>query len=177
MLNAVEHARDEKDCERYKVEPYVMPGDVYSLAGHIGRGGWTWYTDATAWTYRVWLEEILGFQRRGDTLTIDPVIRKIGLVSVYDTVLRLLFVVSRSRIQTTVLEVSPWWKWMESRQPTRSSRCVTTCRLTKCVLFWELNHQREESSAPGRTFTAYWCVAAAIRPLIRPILVLKIVLE
>jgi cyclic beta-1,2-glucan synthetase len=76
MLNPIEHARDEKDCERYKVEPYVMPGDVYSLAGHVGRGGWTWYTGAAAWTYRVWIEEILGFQRRGDTLTIDPVIPK-----------------------------------------------------------------------------------------------------
>ena len=76
MLNPVEHSRDEKDCERYKVEPYIMPGDVYSLAGHVGRGGWTWYTGAAAWTYRVWLEEILGFQRRGDTLKIDPVIPK-----------------------------------------------------------------------------------------------------
>jgi cyclic beta-1,2-glucan synthetase len=76
MLNPVEHARDERSCERYKVEPYVIPGDVYSLAGHVGRGGWTWYTGAAAWTYRVWLEEILGFQRRGDTLTINPVIPK-----------------------------------------------------------------------------------------------------
>src|SRR6478672_6765822 len=33
-------------------------------------------TGAAAWTYRVWLEEILGFQRHGDTLTIDPVIPK-----------------------------------------------------------------------------------------------------
>ena len=76
MLNPVEHARDENDCERYKVEPYVMPGDVYSLANNVGRGGWTWYTGAAAWTYRIWLEEILGFQRRGDTLTINPVIPK-----------------------------------------------------------------------------------------------------
>jgi cellobiose phosphorylase len=76
ILNPVEHARDENDCERYKVEPYVVPGDVYSLAGNIGRGGWTWYTGAAAWTYRVWLEEILGFQRRGDTITISPVIPK-----------------------------------------------------------------------------------------------------
>jgi cyclic beta-1,2-glucan glucanotransferase len=76
MLNPVEHARDEKDCERYKVEPYVIPGDVYSLAGAVGRGGWTWYTGAAAWTYRVWLEEILGFQRRGDTLRLNPVIPK-----------------------------------------------------------------------------------------------------
>jgi cyclic beta-1,2-glucan synthetase len=76
MLNPIEHARDEKDCERYKVEPYVIPGDVYSLAGNVGRGGWTWYTGAAAWTYRVWLEEILGFHRRGDNLTINPVIPK-----------------------------------------------------------------------------------------------------
>jgi cellobiose phosphorylase len=76
MLNPVEHARDETDCERYKVEPYVMPGDVYSLTGHVGRGGWTWYTGAAAWTYRVWLEEVLGFQRRDDTLTINPVVPK-----------------------------------------------------------------------------------------------------
>ncbi len=74
MLNSVERTRDERNCERYKVEPYVMPGDVYSLAGHVGRGGWTWYTGAAAWTYRVWLEEILGFQRRGDRLAINPVI-------------------------------------------------------------------------------------------------------
>jgi cyclic beta-1,2-glucan synthetase len=53
-----------------------MPGDVYSLAGNVGRGGWTWYTGAAAWIYRVWLEEILGFQRCGDTLTINPVIPK-----------------------------------------------------------------------------------------------------
>src|SRR5438034_11475959 len=53
-----------------------MPGDVYSLAGHVGRGGWTWYTGAAGWTYRVWIEEVLGVQRRGDTLTIDPVIPK-----------------------------------------------------------------------------------------------------
>jgi cellobiose phosphorylase len=76
MLNPVEHARDEKDCERYRVEPYVVPGDVYLLAGNVGRGGWTWYTGAAAWTYRVWLEEILGFHRRGDTVIIDPVIPK-----------------------------------------------------------------------------------------------------
>ncbi len=76
MLNPIEHARDEKDCERYKVEPYVMPGDVYSLASQLGRGGWTWYTGSAAWTYRVWLEEVLGFQRRGDKLIINPVIPK-----------------------------------------------------------------------------------------------------
>ena len=76
MLNPTERARNEKDCDRYKVEPYVIAADIYSLAGQVGRGGWTWYTGAAAWTYRVWLEEVLGFQRRGDSLMINPVIPK-----------------------------------------------------------------------------------------------------
>ncbi|MEO8439167.1 MAG: glucoamylase family protein [Spartobacteria bacterium] len=74
MLNPVEHARDEAETDRYKVEPYAVAGDVYSLADHVGRGGWSWYTGAAGWIYRVWLEEVLGFRRRGDRLTIEPVI-------------------------------------------------------------------------------------------------------
>ena len=74
MLNPIEHARQEKDFASYKVEPYVVAADVSASQGHIGRGGWTWYTGAAGWIYRVWLEEVLGFKLRGDTLTIDPVI-------------------------------------------------------------------------------------------------------
>ena len=48
MLNPVEHAREDEDRECYKVEPYVIPSDVYSLGDHVGRGGWTWYTGAAA---------------------------------------------------------------------------------------------------------------------------------
>jgi cyclic beta-1,2-glucan synthetase len=76
MLNPVEHARDEQAYERYKVEPYVIAADVYALKDHVGRGGWTWYTGAASWIYRVWLEEVLGFKRRGARLMIDPVIPK-----------------------------------------------------------------------------------------------------
>ena len=46
--------------------------------------------------------------------------RKIGRAFVCDIVSRTPFIASRSRIQTTVPEVSPWWNWMESRQPTKS---------------------------------------------------------
>jgi cellobiose phosphorylase len=76
MLNPIEHARAEKDFHRYKVEPYVVAADVYALKNQVGRGGWTWYTGAAGWIYRVWLEEVLGFKLRGDTLTLDPVIPK-----------------------------------------------------------------------------------------------------
>jgi cyclic beta-1,2-glucan synthetase len=46
--------------------------DVYTAAGHVGRGGWTWYTGSASWMYRAALEGVLGFTKRGDTLTIDP---------------------------------------------------------------------------------------------------------
>ena len=56
----------------YKVEPYVVAADVYTAEGQLGRGGWTWYTGSASWMYRVGLEAILGFTKRGDTLPIDP---------------------------------------------------------------------------------------------------------
>lgn len=72
MLNPVEHARTEADVARYVVEPYVVVADIYALQGRVGRGGWTWYTGSASWMYRVWIEDVLGFQRRGDTLFIAP---------------------------------------------------------------------------------------------------------
>jgi cellobiose phosphorylase len=76
MLNPIEHARTETDLDRYKVEPYAVAADVYALRDQVGRGGWTWYTGAAGWLYRVWLEDVLGFKLRGDTFTIAPVIPK-----------------------------------------------------------------------------------------------------
>ena len=72
MLNPLTHARTPEEVAIYKVEPYVVAADVYTADGHVGRGGWTWYTGSASWMYRVGLEEILGFTRRGDTLQIRP---------------------------------------------------------------------------------------------------------
>ena len=74
MLNPIERARTPEDARRYRVEPYAVAADVYALEGHVGLGGWTWYTGSSGWLYRVWLEEILGFRLGGDKLTLDPVI-------------------------------------------------------------------------------------------------------
>jgi len=74
MMNPVEHARTPEDANHYKTEPYVVAADIYALEGHVGRGGWTWYTGSAGWMYRVWLEEIFGFHLRGDKLTISPCI-------------------------------------------------------------------------------------------------------
>jgi len=72
MLNPLTHACTAEDVAIYKVEPYVVAADVYTATGHVGRGGWTWYTGSASWMYRVGVEAILGFQKRGDTLFIEP---------------------------------------------------------------------------------------------------------
>jgi cyclic beta-1,2-glucan synthetase len=74
ILNPVRHALTPPDVERYQVEPYVVAADVYSDAAHAGRGGWTWYTGSAGWFYRIVLEDLLGFRRAGDTLTVSPCI-------------------------------------------------------------------------------------------------------
>jgi cellobiose phosphorylase len=72
MLNPLTHARTPAEVETYKVEPYVVAADVYTAPGQLGRGGWSWYTGSASWMYRVGLESILGFTKRGNALRIDP---------------------------------------------------------------------------------------------------------
>jgi cellobiose phosphorylase len=50
----------------YKVEPYVVAADVYSVVPHAGRGGWSWYTGSAGWMYRLVIESLLGL-----TLQVD----------------------------------------------------------------------------------------------------------
>ncbi|KFL26615.1 glycosyl transferase [Devosia sp. 17-2-E-8] len=73
-VNPVNHALDPVAVARYKVEPYVVAADVYSVTPHVGRGGWTWYTGSAGWMYRAGIEGILGLRRRGDVLIVDPCI-------------------------------------------------------------------------------------------------------
>ena len=74
MLNPINHTRTIADLERYKAEPYVVAADVYAHPQHAGRGGWTWYTGSASWMYRAGLESILGLERRGDRLALNPCI-------------------------------------------------------------------------------------------------------
>jgi cyclic beta-1,2-glucan synthetase len=76
MLAPTLHTPTVEANQLYKVEPYVIAGDIYDLANHVGRGGWTWYTGSASWVYRVWLEEILGFKLRGQTLSLNCSIPK-----------------------------------------------------------------------------------------------------
>jgi cyclic beta-1,2-glucan synthetase len=74
MVNPINRTNSRANVQRYKVEPYVVAGDVYAEPPHVGRGGWTWYTGSAAWLYRAGLEWILGFRVRGMFLSIDPCI-------------------------------------------------------------------------------------------------------
>jgi cyclic beta-1,2-glucan synthetase len=71
-INPISHAATREDAVRYAVEPYVIAADIYSAPSHMGRGGWTWYTGAAAWAWRLGVEAILGIKRVGDELEIDP---------------------------------------------------------------------------------------------------------
>ncbi|MEO8417924.1 MAG: cyclic beta 1-2 glucan synthetase, partial [Methylophilaceae bacterium] len=74
MLNPVNHASRPEEMERYKVEPYVMCADIYVAPPHTGRGGWTWYTGAAGWAYRLAVETLLGLHLEVDRLRIVPCI-------------------------------------------------------------------------------------------------------
>ena len=72
LLNPVNHALTRGAADRYKVEPYVVAADVYSVGAHAGRGGWTWYTGSAAWMYRAGIEGILGIRREAGMLVLTP---------------------------------------------------------------------------------------------------------
>jgi cellobiose phosphorylase len=74
MLNPVNHGSTPAAIEHYKVEPYVMCADIYGAPPHTGRGGWTWYTGAAGWMYRLIVETLLGLQLEVDHLRIAPCI-------------------------------------------------------------------------------------------------------
>ncbi|MEZ0271606.1 MAG: glucoamylase family protein [Methylophilaceae bacterium] len=74
MLNPVNHGSQPDQIARYKVEPYVMCADIYGAPPHTGRGGWTWYTGASGWMYRLTVETLLGLNLEVDRLRIAPCI-------------------------------------------------------------------------------------------------------
>ena len=74
MINPINHTATRAGVLRYKVEPYVVAADVYSVAPHVGRGGWTWYSGSAGWLYRAGVEAILGLRLKDRSLWIDPCI-------------------------------------------------------------------------------------------------------
>jgi cyclic beta-1,2-glucan synthetase len=76
LINPINHSKTPQAALRYAVEPYAVAADVYAVAPHTGRGGWTWYTGSAGWMYRAGLEWILGLRVQGAEFLIDPCIPK-----------------------------------------------------------------------------------------------------
>jgi cellobiose phosphorylase len=72
MILPGSHTADAAAVERYKVEPYVVVADVYSVEPHVGRGGWTWYTGSAGWMYRLLVESLLGIDLKDGKLRFEP---------------------------------------------------------------------------------------------------------
>jgi len=72
MINPIEHSRTKAETEKYKVEPYVIPADVYGQSNLAGRGGWTWYTGSASWFYEAGIKYILGIEIEKGILKVNP---------------------------------------------------------------------------------------------------------
>jgi cyclic beta-1,2-glucan synthetase len=73
LINPLNHAGNQADTSIYKVEPYVIAADVYSVSPQEGRGGWTWYTGSAGWMYRLISDVLLGLKlEEGTRLSFRP---------------------------------------------------------------------------------------------------------
>ena len=72
IINPIRHGDSRDRCSLYKVEPYVMAGDVYSAEPNAGRGGWTWYTGSASWMYQLIVKYLLGVRIKIDRLYFEP---------------------------------------------------------------------------------------------------------
>ncbi len=72
MINPIERARTAEAARLYRTEPYAITGDIGSVEPHVGRGGWSWYTGAASWSWRLAVEKILGIRWLGERLELDP---------------------------------------------------------------------------------------------------------
>ena len=66
------HSDTAEKARVYRLEPYVLAGDVYA-GENRGRGGWSWYTGSAAWLYHAVLTGLMGFEKRGEKARLRPV--------------------------------------------------------------------------------------------------------
>jgi cellobiose phosphorylase len=72
IINPLNHGSTPEEVAIYRAEPYIVAADVYALPPHTGRGGWTWYTGAAGWMYRLFIESLLGLRLDVDKLRFAP---------------------------------------------------------------------------------------------------------
>ena len=76
MINPIEHSNTKEKADKYKIEPYVIPADIYGSQNLLGRGGWSWYTGSSSWYYIAGIQYILGLTIENQNLIFDPCIPK-----------------------------------------------------------------------------------------------------
>lgn len=76
MVNPIEHSKNKKLADKFKVEPFSIPADIYGAGDLIGRGGWTWYTGSSSWYYVTGIEYILGIKIKNNVLYFEPCVSK-----------------------------------------------------------------------------------------------------
>lgn len=76
LISPINHARTKDEARKFKLEPYILPADVYSAKGLEGRGGWNWYTGAASWYYKAIVEYIIGFKIKNGFIEINPCVPK-----------------------------------------------------------------------------------------------------
>ncbi|MCD6681424.1 MAG: cyclic beta 1-2 glucan synthetase [Burkholderiaceae bacterium] len=75
LICPVNHGTTPEQVAIYRAEPYVVAADVYAVAPHVGRGGWSWYTGSAGWMYRLIVESLLGLRiDGGERLRLEPVV-------------------------------------------------------------------------------------------------------
>ncbi len=72
FISPAEKYRDPDRAAAYKTEPYAIAADIYAHPDAAGRGGWSQYTGAAGWYYRIVMEELLGIRIRGDKIEVHP---------------------------------------------------------------------------------------------------------
>lgn len=76
LISPINHTRTKEDTNNFKLEPYIIPADIYSTKGLEGRGGWNWYTGAASWYYQAIVEYIIGFKIEEGFIIINPCVPK-----------------------------------------------------------------------------------------------------
>jgi len=76
--------------KKYKKEPYVISADIYS-GKYGGTGGWSWYTGAAAWFYRIMLEYVYGLKLGAEQTIISakPITPFNGEITLSNCVLKI----------------------------------------------------------------------------------------
>lgn len=72
MINPLLRSDSADKAALYRIEPYAVAGDIASAPPHRGRGGWSWYTGAAAWSWRLAVEGILGLRQAGGVWHVAP---------------------------------------------------------------------------------------------------------